>query len=946
MKGTPDFVIDMSNLHWLTRLLHLIILSVVTLNSPTAQELPLITNYSSSTYRAHNQNWDISQSTNRIMYAANSDGLLEYDGAHWRLLPLPNGQIVRSVLCDKTADGAERVYVGGFGEFGYWQNTDTGKMTYHSLSRGLKFKSTETEEIWHILKAGEIIYFQSFSYIYKYEAGSTTEIRAPGNFMYLRSVGNRQFIQLIDKGLYSLEGKTFRPLAGTEALSQTSVSSILPVNNDKVLIATAKHGLFLWESGKMISWDITIAAELRKSILNKALRLKNGNYAFGTILNGLYIVSAEGKLLHHFDSQNGLQNNTVLALYEDARQNLWLGLNKGLDMISLASPLSFYTKINNPLGTTYTAAVWHNRLYIGSNSGLFVKKWPSGDAFQLVAGLQGQVWDLKIVDDQLLCGHSEGTFRIAENQIEKISSIPGGWVLLPIEKDGIKYLMQGTYTGLHIYRKNSRGLWEYAHRIEKVPLIPIKGIIQDKKGYFWLSHAYKGLYRMHLSEDLTVASSLKEYESPQELLSEYSIELTPWKERVLIRSGERFFTPNAANQLIPDSEFKFQAGEPYKIRLGTAGEWFKIYRDHVVMYLPNGASRRFDLALVRNSETIVPLTERYYLFCLGNGYALLDRSNLSLQTSQPVVPLIRKVTSLTNTSVSFPTASNSQIPDKTRSLRISYALPLYGNEIMYQYRLRGLNATWSDWTGQSFADFTNLTAGTYEFQVKNSLNTLVTSYSFEVLPHWFETAWARLLFLLIGILMLVGLLYWQEKRLVTHRKKLLAEQEEKLHQQQLEAEKKIIEIRNESLQAQIKSKSQQLSNIAINVVRKNEILEEIREELQQVKEEMGQQLPNMHYNKLLHSIERNVSGKEDWKLFEDNFNEVHDEFFQRLKKINPSITPSELRLAACLRMNLATKEMAPALGISVRGVEIKRYRLRKKLDLDNEVNLNDFMMSV
>lgn len=109
---------------------------------------------------------------------------------------------------------------------------------------------------------------------------------------------------------------------------------------------------------------------------------------------------------------------------------------------------------------------------------------------------------------------------------------------------------------------------------------------------------------------------------------------------------------------------------------------------------------------------------------------------------------------------------------------------------------------------------------------------------------------------------------------------------------------------------------------------------------------MGQQLPTMHYNKLLHSIERNVSGKEDWKLFEDNFNDVHDEFFKRLKNINASITPSELRLAACLRMNLATKEMAPALGISVRGVEIKRYRLRKKLDIGNDTNLNEYMMEV
>ncbi len=155
-----------------------------------------------------------------------------------------------------------------------------------------------------------------------------------------------------------------------------------------------------------------------------------------------------------------------------------------------------------------------------------------------------------------------------------------------------------------------------------------------------------------------------------------------------------------------------------------------------------------------------------------------------------------------------------------------------------------------------------------------------------------------------------------------------------------------MEIQNEKLQSEIKNKSQQISNVAINVVRKNEILEEIRDELKQVKEDLGVQFPNVHYQKLLHSIERNVAGKDDWQLFEDNFEEVHEQFFKRLRALVPTISPSELRLAACLRMNLSTKEMAPALGISVRGVEIKRYRLRKKLDLPLDSNLVQYMMDI
>jgi hypothetical protein len=294
----------------------------------------------------------------------------------------------------------------------------------------------------------------------------------------------------------------------------------------------------------------------------------------------------------------------------------------------------------------------------------------------------------------------------------------------------------------------------------------------------------------------------------------------------------------------------------------------------------------------------------------------------------------------------FSTHSLTQLPVKVRSIRIMYALPVFDQNLQYKYRLKGLSEQWSEWTDQSYVEYTNLESGNYNFEVKSNLNDQVTLYTFSVTPFWYETVWAKLLFVVLAASALTGIIFYQEKRLISHRKKLLEEQEEKLRQQKLVNERRIIEIKNENLQSEIKNKSQQLSNVAINVVRKNEILQEIRDELQQVKQELGQQLPNIHYQKLLNSIERNVAGKEDWVLFEENFNEIHDEFFKRLKKICPEISPSELRLAACLRMNLSSKEMAPVLGISLRGIEIKRYRLRKKLALSNDYNLNEFMMEI
>jgi DNA-binding NarL/FixJ family response regulator len=79
-------------------------------------------------------------------------------------------------------------------------------------------------------------------------------------------------------------------------------------------------------------------------------------------------------------------------------------------------------------------------------------------------------------------------------------------------------------------------------------------------------------------------------------------------------------------------------------------------------------------------------------------------------------------------------------------------------------------------------------------------------------------------------------------------------------------------------------------------------------------------------------------------VFEMNFNQVHEQFFKKLKADFPELTPGDLKLAAYLKMNLSSKEIAPLLNISIRSVENKRYRLRRKLNLEEEENLTEFML--
>lgn len=924
------------------------------------QETPPLISYAPSLYKAHNQNWSVSQSNDGLLYFANSDGLLEYDGSGWKLYPLPDRQIVRTVLCDdkivrdktsrKISKVEHRIYVGGFTEFGYWVRKPDGQLIYHSLSKQANLKSLRTEEIWHILKTPDYIYFQSFSKLYRYDGKILKEIKGLGNFMFLRSVRNRLIIQMIGKGLYELKEEKFFPVKGTDILAQSIVSAILPFSNNRILITTTKQGLYILDKDTLTPWNINISGELKHNLLNKATILTaDSSYVFGTIQKGIYVVSANGLLKYKFNKENGLQNNTVLALGEDNRKNLWLGLDQGIDLIKMSSPVVSYQTNDNPLGTTYAAAVWRDNLYVGSNNGVFVKKWKSAESFRPIPGLGGQTWNLKVFNDQLICGHNDATFRIEENKITRISDITGGWVLLPLYDKKDTVLLQGSYTGLHIYKRNNKKEWNYARAVKGVPPLPIRHIVQDNSGSLWLCHAYKGLYRTKLSENLDSAIFWKEYKAPQEIPSDFSVEVVKWRNSIYIRSGNKFFKADENGRLTADKSLGVANEETYKLRTGSGQDWFKVFPSRIDYYRGNirgNIMRPIDLSLIRNNETIISLSEQVYFFCLDNGYALYNRMQPLFSPAKEVKPMIRKVANLRNLLQTFDIQPQTALPADVRSIRISYTTPVYGQNVLYKYRLTGLTEQWSEWTDQNFVEFTNLESTPYAFEIKSNLNNSVLSYTFSIKPYWYETGWAKSLFATAIIALFIALLLYQEKRLSRHRKKLIREQEERLHQQKLSSERKIMQLQNEKLQSEIRSKSQQISNVAINVVRKNEILEEIRDELKQVKEEMGQQLPNNHYQKLLNSIERNVAGKEDWVLFEENFNEVHEEFFKKLKKICPSVSPSELRLAACLRMNLSTKEMAPALGISARGVEIKRYRLRKKLGLEADSNLAEYMMEI
>jgi DNA-binding CsgD family transcriptional regulator len=236
-----------------------------------------------------------------------------------------------------------------------------------------------------------------------------------------------------------------------------------------------------------------------------------------------------------------------------------------------------------------------------------------------------------------------------------------------------------------------------------------------------------------------------------------------------------------------------------------------------------------------------------------------------------------------------------------------------------------------------------LSQGTYTFKVRARINEQVVSdaavFIFRVLPPWYMTKVAYIGYALIHILIFLLLRRLYFRKLERHQKKiqfrLQQEKEEHLREEEIINERKIVKL-----------KSRELANSAMNLVYKNELLQKIRDELLNLRDNHGKPLKDDQLRRIQKVIDEGLNDERDWNIFERSFNEAHENFFKRLKSNYPDLVPNDLKLCAYLRMNMSSKEIASLLNISLRGVEIRRYRLRKKLNLPHDKGLSEFLIEL
>ena len=951
-------------------ILFLIVLSFLQSPAQNTIGLPEITNYSRNMFRGGMQTWCIRQDQRGIIYCANNEGLLVFDGSHWKKYVLPNETIIRAMEIKD-----EKVFIGAQGMIGYYTPSINGQLAFTSLNELVPQKERDFADVWEVIALEDKVFFRSNKKIFLYQDDRITVFNSISwNFMGL---SNGQLIaDDYERGMLSFHKGRWIPFITEGRLpSQARITGLVSLSRQRSLLTTLKNGMFIIDNNRVSPFVCDANAVVADKNIYSALRIDEHTIAIGTSLGGCYLINENGEILQRLSKQDGLQNNNVLCIFSDSNRNIWLGLESGIDHIAYNNAIRKVLPDLSERSAGYAALVMDNNLYIGNSNGLFRASIGSEEeiaanrsAFRLVKGSKGQVWNLSAINNTVLMGHNEGFFQVKGNDAEVIDGTSGFWNFLAL---GAQYpatqLIAGTYNGINFYDyRNGRISNPSVHtHFESSRFVVIDNDM------VWIAHPYKGLYKVKLDDLQHPKYSV--YTDRQGILSKNHNHLFKLKSRLVLTNDNGLFEYNWKTDAFERSKLlsKFFPTPVQYLKEDDDGNiWFIEgkrlglidygWRFPVKVYIPE-----LDNKILSNGfEYVYPYDKHNIFVAAEEGFFVINYEKLrrSREKTPVLITSVRSINagdsilfggypSSLQSSASSMTQQVPQVCYANNSLHFDYASPVYGQQtIEYSYLLEGFDKGWSNWSLKNEKEYTNLSPGNYVFKIRSRRfygdESDVSSYEFHVLPPWYRTTLAYL-FYILSATAIIWMLNRKQQRKFMKEKALHREEQSRmqyLHQLELEKnESEIIRLRNEKLEAELLLKEKELASTSMNLVQKDEMLGKVKEEFVKMKKDGVMDRTNEEYRKILRMLEESKQ-QDNWDQFAVHFDKVYTDFLVSLKQEFPRLTPSELKLCTYLRLNLSSKEISKIMNITIKSVELSRYRLRKKLQVESEVNLFDFLL--
>ncbi|MCX6183049.1 MAG: hypothetical protein NT150_14105 [Bacteroidetes bacterium] len=906
---------------------------------------PAIYTYTTKDYDGRQDNTSAVFDGEGLLYVANAYGVLEYDGYKWIKIQLPAGKSPVS-LCvhDK------KIFVGGNDEIGYVSRDAAGVSSYHSLLP-LLADSLKKQIGWmnYCVESAGKIYFVTDQRIFIYDGKAVTMMkpRAGGKFSYLGKHNGQLFLFEKGRGLAVYENENFNWFQSD--IKNLEIRGVEKMTS-KLYYLYATDGIYKFDG--VHAERIEKTAFLAKEAVNRVVAGKDQK-VICTELGGVYILDDQFDVKFHFNQSNShLTTNYVYDAAENKQGDLCLATDNGISIVNLSSAVSNIDISSNLYGAGLSSLLLGDTMYLGTSQGLFfAPNWKAkGEKkFVKIPGVKAFVYDIHVQNGALFCGNRSDVYKINGASATVISpeSYRGAWGIhsVPGRKD---MFLVGTYSGIDVYQVIDYE-WVFSHKMEGYNS-PAMNLELDAEGNIWVASGLSGFFKLHVDDDFSKVLATEEFCAKLKENKDYFIELIKVENAIYVSSHKGLYKVEKGD-LVKD-EYMNSLGLPFERIRKINDQLIYTLQNKTPILLKKGNSgfvidtahilNNINAELIGNSELIDKISQNDFLAGTSEGFIIANNASPKKYYGNIAVRRIENIFS--GKAIEMLADKGIVIPFSENNLRFTFAyspLERFYDVEWYVMLEEDGKGQWTKVENAHVKEFSNLLEGDYIFRLKVVCRYTAldeTSVAFTVLPPWYRTTLAKIIYflLLLGGAYLAYL--YSQRKLEKVTDKMTEEKERELQEQG-------DEFKAELLKKELQEKENEISFMALNYSQKRELMESVSDKLNDLLGKLDDpRALRVEIKGVINSL-NNSEGDEElkWQEFQIHFNKEHNHFLEKIKEMDPKIKESVLLMCTYIRMGKSNKDICNLLNISINALDKRKSRLREKFNIPEEITVNEYL---
>ena len=680
--------------------------------------------------------------------------------------------------------------------------------------------------------------------------------------------------------------------------AQDLIWTLYEDNENNLWIGTFGKGILKQNTLKntFLHYDLKQPDNTKLSI-SSIVQYSPDEMLIGTLNRGMYFYNLKTKTYKKY-SPPQIQNESIGKIYLDRKNRLWISAENILYLIN-SDRKTIRKFAYNPSNNTSITENSINAILEDRLGNIWIGFWGTGINVIKNGELDKKKDDAVIFTKYL--NNKSDTFSMFHTRIWSFFEDSKGTVWI------------GT-SGNLVYYNPHDGLFK------TLPIKVVSSFYEDPYGYLWVGSIGYGLYK--LNKDYRV---VKKYQQNDGLpcLDVLSI--------MADKNGRMWMgTAMGITLFDPQSE--------------SISNFDKYY-----------GLQSFNI----NPNACITLLSSQMIFGGNNGFYLFKPDEITQDFIKS--PIIITDIKLNNKSIAYENVMDStsimqssiadleslKLDYKNKVLTIDFAAVNYTipSSITYAYMLEGFDEDWVNTSSSNrTATYTNLNNGDYVFKVRMSYSKGKWLESIRKLKVTITPPYWKKLWFIILIITAFGSVIWLILWFILGRNRLRTLIKQKLYvTERLSKEKEVLQLRYDQISENQQQQNKKWAYISLKNQTLKDELKTIHTNLLDIKS-IQPNLNNTQLTKAIQSLNEQINGLNETEGFNDNINILFDDFVKRFADNFQKLTSTDIRICALIRMNKSNKEIAKQLNIALGSLETSRHRIRKKLSLPTDVNLNDFIL--